>query len=165
MRFFFSRTVENLRWDENVHLTPRTKDAVAAVDHNVRSQGIQAGIGICKDIRNFTSALENLELETNDKDHPELRTSDAQTDYFNDSEQEETVPVFKTREIPTFELVVQGPEILNFQGTRHSPADIALYWKKDSRMWLWKSVRLARKIRRTKAKAAAPAGSLYRKEF
>lgn len=74
---------------------------------------VQAGIGLCKDVRSFTSVLEQLELETND--HPELRTSDAQTDYFNDSEQEDAVPVFKTREISTFQLVIQGPEILNFQ--------------------------------------------------
>jgi len=78
-----------------------------------RAAGFQAGIGLCKDVRSFTSVLEQLELETND--HPELRTSDAQTDCFNDSEQEDAVPVFKTREISTFQLVVQGPEILNFQ--------------------------------------------------
>ncbi|XP_018405984.1 PREDICTED: uncharacterized protein LOC108782264 isoform X1 [Cyphomyrmex costatus] len=100
-----------------------------------------------------------------------------QTDYFNDSEQEETIPVFKTREKSTFQLVVQGPEILIFQarrkglrkgfilqGTRHSPADIAPYWKKDSRMWLWKSVRLARKLKSIKTKAA-PASTLYRKDL
>jgi len=81
-----------------------------------RAARFQAGIGLCKDVRSFTSVLEQLELETND--HPELRTSDAQTDCFNDSEQEDAVPVFKTREISTFQLVVQGPEILNFQ-VRH----------------------------------------------
>lgn len=51
------------------------------------------------------------------------------------------------------------------QGTRHSPAEIAPYWKKDSRMWLWKSVRLARRIRKTKAKAVAPASTLYRENL
>ncbi|XP_011695359.1 PREDICTED: uncharacterized protein LOC105454446 isoform X2 [Wasmannia auropunctata] len=149
--------VENLKWDENDHPAARTQDAVAAavLDRNV-------GMGVCKDIGNFTSALENLELET--KDHPGFRTNDMQTDYFNDSEQEETVPVFKTREKSTFQLVVQGPEILIFQGIRHSPADIAPYWKKDSRMWLWKSVRLARRLKRIKAKAA-PGSALYREDF
>lgn len=34
----------------------------------------------------------------------------------------------------------------------HSPEDIALYWKKDSRMWLWKSVKLMR--RRNKLKSS-----------
>ncbi|XP_018361418.1 PREDICTED: uncharacterized protein LOC108760123 isoform X1 [Trachymyrmex cornetzi] len=108
-------SVENLKWDENDHPAERTKDAVAAavLDHNVCSQGIQVGIGTCKDIGNFTSALESLELETTN--HPGFRTNYMQTDYFNDSEQEETVPVFKTREKSTFELVVQGPEILIFQ--------------------------------------------------
>ncbi|XP_015178318.1 PREDICTED: uncharacterized protein LOC107067383 [Polistes dominula] len=46
---------------------------------------------------------------------------------------------FQTREIPSFRLVIQGPEILKFQGTKHTIKDIARYWKKDSRMWLWKS--------------------------
>lgn len=32
-----------------------------------------------------------------------------------------------------------------WKGTRQRPSDIAPYWKKDSRMWLWKSVRKARK--------------------
>ncbi|KAL6254620.1 uncharacterized protein LOC105434199 [Pogonomyrmex barbatus] len=158
-------SVENLKWDENDHPVIRTRDAVAAVDldRNRCSQGVQVGLGICKDIGNFTSALENLELET--KNHSEFRISDGQTDYFDDSEQEETVPVFKTREKSTFQLVIQGPEILIFQGIKHSPADIAPYWKKDSRMWLWKSVRLARKLKRTKAKAVASAGALYRKDL
>ncbi|XP_077275019.1 uncharacterized protein LOC143904315 [Temnothorax americanus] len=162
-------SVENLKWDENDHPAARTEDAaaaaaaaVAALNRHVCSQGIQVGIGICKDIGNFTSALENLELET--KNHLGFRTSDVQTDYFNDSEQEQTVPLFKTREKSTFQLVIQGPEILIFQGIRHSPADIALYWKKDSRMWLWKSVRLVRKLKRTKAKTI-PAGALYREDL
>lgn len=73
----------------------------------------QVGIGTCRDIGNFTSALENLELET--KNYPGFKTSNVQTDYFNDSEQEEIVPVFKTREKSTFQLVVHGPEILIFQ--------------------------------------------------
>ncbi|EZA62721.1 hypothetical protein X777_07536 [Ooceraea biroi] len=154
-------SVENLKWDENDDPEPRTKDVAVDLGCNLCSQGVQAGMGLCKDVSSFTSVLEQLELEPND--HPELRTSDAQTDYFNDSEQEDAVPVFKTREIATFQLVVQGPEILNFQGTRHSPADIAPYWKKDSRMWLWKSVRFARKIRGTKAKV--PADALNRKEL
>ncbi|XP_018352661.1 PREDICTED: uncharacterized protein LOC108754673 isoform X1 [Trachymyrmex septentrionalis] len=170
-------SVENLKWDENDHPAERTKDAVAAavLDHNVCSEGVQVEIGTCKDIGNFTSALESLELETTN--HPGFRTNYMQTDYFNDSEQEETVPVFKTREKSTFELVVQGPEILIFQaykkglrkgfilqGIRHSPADIAPYWKKDSRMWLWKSVRLARRLKSIKAKAA-PASTLYREDL
>lgn len=34
-----------------------------------------------------------------------------------------------------------------FQGTKQSAEDIARFWKKDSRMWLWKSITLARKKR------------------
>ncbi|XP_019700570.1 uncharacterized protein LOC105190988 isoform X1 [Harpegnathos saltator] len=107
-------SVENLKWDENDNAT-RTKKDVPSLGRNVRSQEVQVGIGMCKDIRKFTSALENLELETDEQDQAKLRTSDAQTNYFNDSEQEETGPVFRTREKSTFQLVLQGPEILNFQ--------------------------------------------------
>lgn len=76
---------------------------------------IQVELGICRDIRKFTCTLENLELEQNDQDHVRLRANDVQTDYFNDSDQEENALVFKTREMPTFQMVIQGPEILNFQ--------------------------------------------------
>ncbi|XP_020291732.1 uncharacterized protein LOC109858658 [Pseudomyrmex gracilis] len=143
-------SVENLKWDENDYFPAGTRDAPVAdaLDRNICSQAVQADNGTCKDITSFTSALENLELLETNKNYTGFRTSDAQTDYFDDSEQDDTAPVFKTREKTTFQLVVQGPEILNFQGTRYSPADIAPYWKKDSRMWLWKSVRLARKIRK-----------------
>lgn len=37
------------------------------------------------------------------------------------------------------------------QGVMHSPEDIARYWKKDSRMWLWKSVKLMRKKNKLKS--------------
>ncbi|XP_014467798.1 PREDICTED: uncharacterized protein LOC106740861 [Dinoponera quadriceps] len=159
--FLSARIVENLKWDENDTAT-RKKDT-PTLNRNVRSQGVQVGVGACKDIGNFTCALENLELESEeDQNHTRFKSNDAQTNYFNVSKQEETAPVFKTWEKSTFQLVLQGPDILNFQGTRHSPADIAPYWKKDCRMWLWKSVRLARKIRRTKAKAVPP---LHRKEL
>lgn len=33
----------------------------------------------------------------------------------------------------------------DLKGLQYTTDDIARYWKKDSRMWLWKSVRLARK--------------------
>lgn len=84
--------------------------------HSVRADlFVQVELGVCRDIRKFTSALGNLDLETKDQDHARFRTKDAQTNYFSDSEQEETAPVFKTREKSTFQLVLQGPEILNFQ--------------------------------------------------
>ncbi|XP_034943339.1 uncharacterized protein [Chelonus insularis] len=60
-------------------------------------------------------------------------------------EQESKISGIKTREISSFRLVVQGPEILHYQGVKYSPEDVAPYWKKDSRMWLWKSVRYAQR--------------------
>lgn len=33
----------------------------------------------------------------------------------------------------------------------HSTDDVAPYWKKDSRMWLWKSVRYARRKNKMKS--------------
>lgn len=43
MWFLFSRTVENLKWDENDYLPARTRDAPAAVglDRNICSQAVQ----------------------------------------------------------------------------------------------------------------------------
>ncbi|TGZ50736.1 Uncharacterized protein DBV15_09308 [Temnothorax longispinosus] len=88
--------------------------------------------------------VENLKWDEND--HPAARTKDAAA--------AATAVAALNRHVCS-----QG-----IQGIRHSPADIALYWKKDSRMWLWKSVRLARKLKRTKAKTI-PAGALYREDL
>ncbi|KAJ9589750.1 hypothetical protein L9F63_017052 [Diploptera punctata] len=55
---------------------------------------------------------------------------------------------FCTYEKDSMKSYVFGPEILFYQGNRHTPAEIAPIWKKDCRMWLWKSVSNARKKRK-----------------
>ncbi|KAK2587839.1 hypothetical protein KPH14_003937 [Odynerus spinipes] len=121
--FFY---VDNFSWNES-NLLSRTKSEVSFIN--------------CKESRSFTSAFEQLDLDVNSKDSTELiqKSCDVQTDPPYDHETENMLTGFQTREIPSFRLVIQGPEILNFQGTKHAPKDIARYWKKDSRMWLWKS--------------------------
>lgn len=118
--------VDNFSWNES-NLLSRTKSEVSFIN--------------CKESRSFTSAFEQLDLDVNSRDSTELiqKSCDVQTDALYDQESENMLTGFQTREIPSFRLVIQGPEILNFQGTKHAPKEIARYWKKDSRMWLWKS--------------------------
>lgn len=47
----------------------------------------------------------------------------------------------QSRDLFTSELINQGPEILNYQGVQHSPDEVSPVFKKDSRMWLWKSLK------------------------
>lgn len=45
---------------------------------------------------------------------------------------------FRTREKDTLALYVVSPEVLNYHGYNFDPNQIALLWKKDCRMFLWK---------------------------
>lgn len=47
--------------------------------------------------------------------------------------------IIQSRDIFTSELINQGLEILDHQGVKHSPNEVSSCFKKDSRMWLWKS--------------------------
>ncbi|XP_046597734.1 uncharacterized protein LOC124294774 [Neodiprion lecontei] len=109
-----------------------------------------------KDSGNFASAFEGLRLSTDSilQDRfkskcnmlpPENPVGASQRCPCGCLEQSGPVGGFRTRELSSLRLVIHGPEILNYQGTKQAPEDVAPYWKKDSRMWLWKSVRLARK--------------------
>lgn len=46
---------------------------------------------------------------------------------------------YETQEITSNEIFLVKDEILNYRGKRYSLNDIATRWKKDCRMWLWKS--------------------------
>ncbi|KAK9308753.1 hypothetical protein QLX08_001363 [Tetragonisca angustula] len=145
-------SVENFAWDERNFLSKTMSDICLSVTLgcNVCSQGVQAN---CKESRSFTSALERLELEaeieSGNDTIPLRRTSDAQTDPSDDINQE--LFGLNARDILPYRKSVQHLDILNFQGVMHSPEDIARYWKKDSRMWLWKSVKLMRKRNKLKS--------------
>ncbi|KOC62700.1 hypothetical protein WH47_04814 [Habropoda laboriosa] len=149
-----SSVVENFAWDERNFLSKTMSDIYlsGALGCNVCSQGVQANFGNCKESRSFTSALERLELEAEiefkNETIPLRRTSDAQTEPSDDIDQE--LFGLNARDILSYRKTVQHSNILNFQGVMHSPEDIARYWKKDSRMWLWKSVKLTRRMNKCK---------------
>ncbi|XP_059049838.1 uncharacterized protein LOC131844873 [Achroia grisella] len=49
-----------------------------------------------------------------------------------------TTGPFRTREQNTLALHVVSPEALNYHGYCYEPSQIAMFWKKDCRMFLWK---------------------------
>ncbi|XP_063358238.1 uncharacterized protein LOC134647839 [Cydia amplana] len=49
-----------------------------------------------------------------------------------------TAVPFRTREQNTLALHVVPPEVLNYHGYCFEPNQIAMFWKKDCRMFLWK---------------------------
>ncbi|XP_075214207.1 uncharacterized protein LOC142320386 [Lycorma delicatula] len=51
----------------------------------------------------------------------------------------------RTRDHDTMSMHITGPDILLFQGHVHSKEEIAPVWKKDCRMWLWKSTKSKRR--------------------
>ncbi|KAK0180377.1 hypothetical protein PV327_006021 [Microctonus hyperodae] len=136
--------VKHFALGKNILIKPRS-------DTNVHEDNICSLVQCeCEESLNYSSILKQLKLEDGEKMSP---TRDMETHIctscFN---QENKVMGFRTREISSLRLVIQGHEILNYQGIKHSPEDVAPYWKKDSRMWLWKSIRLTRK-RRNKSKS------------
>ncbi|XP_076648574.1 uncharacterized protein LOC143356612 isoform X3 [Halictus rubicundus] len=105
-----------------------------------------ANLGKCKESKSFTSVLDRLELDAELEARNEIplrRTSDAQTEPSDDVEQE--LYSVNARDVLPCRQVLHHPDILYFQGVRYPPEDIASFWKKDSRMWLWKSIRLMRR--------------------
>ncbi|XP_060529377.1 uncharacterized protein LOC132703879 [Cylas formicarius] len=53
----------------------------------------------------------------------------------------------ETRDLLTNEPVLVKEEALNYQGKIYSRNDIAYFWKKDCRMWLWKNCKEFKKNR------------------
>lgn len=49
-----------------------------------------------------------------------------------------TTGPFRTREQNTLALHVVSPEVLSYHGYCFEPNQIAMFWKKDCRMFLWK---------------------------
>lgn len=49
-----------------------------------------------------------------------------------------TTGPFRTREMGSLALHVVPPEVLNHHGYSHQPNQIAMFWKKDCRIFLWK---------------------------
>ncbi|XP_014229178.1 uncharacterized protein LOC106654006 isoform X1 [Trichogramma pretiosum] len=58
--------------------------------------------------------------------------------------------VIRTYDTTTNSMQLQDVSILNFQGNMHELNEIAPYWKKDCRTWLWKSQKLPDRLRKLK---------------
>ncbi|XP_031838563.2 uncharacterized protein LOC116429594 [Nomia melanderi] len=101
--------------------------------------GKQANFDVCKE------CLERLGLETPiEVSNPFRPTSKiTQTEPSDDIDQE-LYSVNATDLFPCRQTFLHQPDILYFQGVKYPPEDIARHWKKDSRTWLWKSVRRRR---------------------
>ncbi|KAK0094201.1 hypothetical protein PV326_011563 [Microctonus aethiopoides] len=139
--------VKNFASGKNILTKPRS-------DTNIHEDNICSFVQCeCEESLNYSLILKQLKLENDEKMSPTPQSRDVETRICtNCFDQENKVMGFRTREISSLRLVIQGHEILNYQGVKHSPEDVATYWKKDSRMWLWKSIRLKRK-RRNKSKS------------
>ncbi|CAG9784189.1 unnamed protein product [Diatraea saccharalis] len=57
-----------------------------------------------------------------------------------------TTGPFRTREQTTLALHVVSPEVLNHHGYCFEPTEIAMFWKKDCRMFLWKGKAKAKNV-------------------
>ncbi|XP_057330402.1 uncharacterized protein LOC130670844 [Microplitis mediator] len=125
----------------------------------------------CKDIYKFTNNFKQFKLKNkvnftnyskNNQDDKKKRMSPTPRPRNIEScmcancikrESNKVIKSIRTREISTLRLVIHSSEILYHQGNKYTSEDIAPYWKKDSRMWLWKSVRLERKRKNTESKS------------
>lgn len=109
-----------MSWAERNALEKSKSDSsiTAIGDCNYRTQGIQVSLENCDMATNVT--LENLnmnedeeEIDENNSNFKSLMSKD-----YNVSHQLGNYPMkygFKTQDITTRQLIVQGPEILNFQ--------------------------------------------------
>ncbi|OXU28215.1 hypothetical protein TSAR_011726 [Trichomalopsis sarcophagae] len=153
------RSVESLSWIGTNDLEKSKSDSsiIPIGDCNYRARGVQVTLGTCGAQKKLTSALRNLDISNDDDDGDDERnvsftpviTKDCP---YNQLDSNSFRYGFKTQNLTTKELVSVGPEILNFQGNLHSPEEIAMYWKKDCRMWLWKSFRRRNQSRNTMLK-------------
>lgn len=154
--------VENSVLEKNI--LPKSISDANILENNKNNKVCAETQCDCNDTTNFSTAFENLGFEIQSKNMPQTPRlkKDIQPCLCADClRQENKIIRYRTREISSLKLVIQGPEILNHQGIQHNPDDIAPYWKKDSRMWLWKSVRLARK-QKNKSKSLTSFATLAR---
>lgn len=115
--------VHSLSWAERNALEKSKSDSsiTAIGDCNYRTQGIQVSLENCDAPRNDeTLALDNLDINEDDDEMNEtvcnfksMITKDCNN--FNQTEYNNLRYGFKTQDITTKQLIVQGPEILNFQ--------------------------------------------------
>lgn len=78
----------------------------------------------------FVLQFQDINLQTNTEDSC---ISFDETDHETEKEH------IWTRQIFSYEPYFVHEKMLHFQGRVYSPADIAKFWKKDCRTWLWKN--------------------------
>ncbi|GLV42328.1 hypothetical protein CBL_03065 [Carabus blaptoides fortunei] len=80
--------------------------------------------------------MQNIDLHSN--------THDSSVS-FDDTDHENDKKHIWTRQIFSYEPYFVHEKMLHFQGRVYSPADIARFWKKDCRTWLWKNMAVKEK--------------------
>ncbi|KAF5288625.1 hypothetical protein FQR65_LT11996 [Abscondita terminalis] len=110
---------------------------------SVSSIGLSEGIPnlSLREAKSFTGAIEELKinsLKANNHGeminyHDELYTDDKLLGTRINERG------YETREVLSNEVFLVRDEMLTYRGKRYSLNDIATKWKKDCRMWLWKS--------------------------
>ena len=92
---------------------------IAIGDCNYRTQSVQVSIDACNTPKNVTSVLKNLnlnsddEIEENDTKFIPIATKDSHS--YDRFDYGLLKYGFKTEDVTTKQLVIQRPEILNFQ--------------------------------------------------
>ncbi|CAG2060272.1 unnamed protein product [Timema podura] len=136
----------------NLYISPR--DRVTSSTHSLPLDNLNTMAP--RETRSFTGVLD--ELHNNDKtDGNKLARHRTWPDEANHLPTQIADPPklnfsISTREKYSRVIYMIGDEVLNYKGQRFSLNDIAPVWKKDCRMWLWKSVRNARKKQRNSGK-------------
>ncbi|XP_011505821.1 PREDICTED: uncharacterized protein LOC105368505 [Ceratosolen solmsi marchali] len=143
--------IDSFSWTRrNVLEKSKSSVSINAIgDCNYRNQGIQISLENCNMPRKVISTLENLNLADDNDDIDDIDTNfvpNIMQDYdiYNQFDNSLLRYGIKTQDITTKQIIIQGSEILNFQGNKHSHEEIARFWKKDCRKWLWKSVKYAK---------------------
>nr|CAD7577067.1 unnamed protein product [Timema californicum] len=136
----------------NLYISPR--DHVTSSTHSLPLNNLN--IMALRETRSFTGVLD--ELHHNDKiDGNKLarhRTWPDEANHLPTQVADPSKPNFSisTREKYSRVIHMIADQVLNYKGHRFSINDIAPVWKKDCRMWLWKSVRNAHKNQRNSEK-------------
>ncbi|KAK4879800.1 hypothetical protein RN001_007946 [Aquatica leii] len=108
-----------------------------------------SSIGLCEGTQNlslreaksFTGAIEELKINAiKENNHGEMMNCHDEL-YIDDSLLGNHINErgYETREVLSNQIFLVRDEMLTYRGKRYSLSDIATKWKKDCRMWLWKS--------------------------
>lgn len=122
-----------------------TKKSVSTVGFRNNTENQNARPIALRTTQSFTGAIEelrfcnnfqqlNLNKHSNAAASPRLNTVCPCGCLMKSS----VVGPFRTREKNTLALHVVSPDVLNYHGYNFEPCQIAMFWKKDCRTFLWK---------------------------